>query len=95
MGDIFEAWAALPPPPPPNFVNPEQRASLLRGLVIGLDALAWVFVAIRLISRKWVLGKLNLEDWLIVVGTIFATGMTIAMTQGMFMLKIVKKKVIC
>ncbi|RPA83338.1 hypothetical protein BJ508DRAFT_71098 [Ascobolus immersus RN42] len=82
MGDIFEAWAKLPPPPPPNYVNPEQRASLLRGLVIGLDAVAWFFVVIRLISRRWVLGKLNLEDWLIVVGAVFATGMVVAMSQA-------------
>ena|SRR5690606_30105416 len=66
-------------PRKPNYVNPETKAPLVVGSVVAVSVLAFVFVALRLVSRIWVLKMMKLEDYLIVV----ALGMGCAMGAAM------------
>lgn len=63
--------------PAPNYINPETRGPANIAVLAAGMSVMLIFMAARVASRIKLVGGLKLDDWIMVVGAIFATGTTI------------------
>ncbi|KAK1832517.1 hypothetical protein QBC39DRAFT_223072, partial [Podospora conica] len=73
----------LPPPevvaawPPPNYINPETRGLALVIVEITILPIVLIILALRLYVRVFVVKKPGWDDWLMLLASIFGSGVTI------------------
>jgi len=62
--DSPEKIGAQPPPPgvTPNFDNPESKAYQVIIASVVSPAIALVFLLLRLYTKRYIIGKLNIDD---------------------------------
>lgn len=64
-----------------NFTVKQRKQYVVVSMSIGI-ALSTVSLAARLWARKLVIGRLRVEDWLMIAGTIISYGTAICMFYG-------------
>jgi len=78
MSSVKIPPAVLASWPKPNYVDPSSQAHIMIGAETALIIITTMIIGLRMYTRSFLTtGRINLDDWLMVVALIFSIATTI------------------